>query len=72
MMAVEQLEVLSYGGGEVVHPTIGCRQRILRGNQGAVRSIGLSADMSGARVFGPELIHRAHQNNRCRRGRLWW
>ena len=58
MVAIELLKVPSYGSGKVVHPTEGRCQRLL----GVACSVALGANVSGARVLGPELVHRAHQN----------
>jgi hypothetical protein len=52
-MTVKLLKVLSKGGGEVVHSAKGRRQRVLS----AMWSIGLGANMTGARILGPELVH---------------
>ena len=63
VIAVEELEILSHGGGEFLHPIVGHVHGAMRHDREAVRSIGLGADMPSTRVLGPKLFHRPHQNS---------
>src|ERR1044072_4829441 len=50
MIAVEVLEGLDHGGGEVFHPIECHRHEAVRSNRKAVRGVGLAADVPGARI----------------------
>src|ERR1041384_3226070 len=61
VIAVDLLEVLCHGDGEVPRPMERRVHGTMGGNGKSVRGIGLLANVAGAGVLGPELVHRAHQ-----------
>ena len=64
VVAIEKLQILLHGHGEVGHPIVGNIHGAVRRDGESVRGIRLVADMPSSGVGGPELGHGAHQNRR--------
>ena len=66
VIAVEESEVLDHGVGVVFHPIVCHRHGAMRSNREAVRGVGLSTDVPGARVLRPKLVHSLHLGSGAR------
>src|ERR1044072_631310 len=62
VIAVDLLEVLCHGDGEVPRPMERRVHRTVGSNGKSVRSVGLLANVASTAVLGPELVRRAHQH----------
>jgi hypothetical protein len=63
---------LGHGDCEVPPPIVGHVHGAMRRDREDVRGAGLGADMTSARVLGPELVHSPHQDGRSGGRRPWW